>query len=304
MNLVGWIILVVLLVPAVGILAWVVLSESFLRIPSGRLGLLLVRGRPTDAVLSPGLHFVPALRRRTVVTYPSTELSYRVGGEPEPVDQAGLDSCGPAIEVYLGDRTRAVVGYTVRYRLRLEGLRDVHLRFGPGGIGAAVRDCCHAGVTAALGAEQVGVDDLFGPAREALQREVGEQLTAELAETGFELASFQLRSVDLGRTGEAVQAVVRARHELAAENAAAETRIAQLSNDQDLVAQAGSAEAPWRYRETELWRELILRRENLNVTLPAGVRPLPGPGGLPPDPAAPLDGSGEPGAERAGGDQR
>lgn len=312
MNMVGWIILVVLLVPAIGIVAWVVLSESFLRIPSGRLGLLMVRGRPTDTVLTPGLHFVLAVRRRMVEIYPSVELSHRVGSEPEAVDRAGLDSCGPAIEVYLGDRSRAFIGYTVRYRLLPTGLREVHQRFGPSGLGAAVRDCSAAVVTAVLGAEFVGVDDFFGGRREALQREVSEQLTVALAEDGFELVAFQFRSIDLGRTGEAVQATVRARHELAAEDAAAATRAAQLTNDRELSELAGSDDVPWRYRETELWRELIVRRENLNVTLPAGVRPVPGLGGPLPDPTTLAGAPGAPGepavdqlpAAQPGGDQR
>ena len=288
MSTIGWIVLVVVLVPALGIVLWVVLSESFIRIPSGRLGLLLVRGRPTDSTLGPGVHFVPAIRRRLVVIYPSVELSYRAGDEAQSIDQPGLDSWGPPVEVSLGDRTQAVLGYSVRYRLLPAGLRTLHERLGTGGIAGAVRDESAAVTTAVLGQQQITVDDLFGPAREEVQQAVTERLVDALAGVGIDLVSFRLRSIDLGRTGDAIQAAARARHELAAEQATAATRAAQLDNDRELAHQAGTSEAPWRYRETELWRELVQRRETLNVTLPiGGQRPdglVPPPGD--PDPAA------------------
>ncbi|HEU5486250.1 MAG TPA: SPFH domain-containing protein [Microlunatus sp.] len=272
MNTIGWVILLVLLIPALGIVVWVVLSASFIRIPSGRLGLLLVRGRPSDTVLGPGLHFVPAIRRRMVEIYPSVEMSYRAGGESEQVDQAGLDTWGPAVEVFLGDRTEVHLGYTVRFRLLPDGLRGVHERFGPGGISGAVRDEAAGVVCEALGAEHVLVDDLFGSAREDLQRAVANVLTATLADSGIELTGFRLRTVDLGRTGAAIQAASRARHELAAENATAATRAAQLDNDRILAELAGSEEAAARYRDTDVWRELLAGREILNVSLPGGSR--------------------------------
>lgn len=275
MNSIGWIILIILLVPAIGILAWVVLSESFIRIPSGHIGLLLIRGRPTDRALSPGVNFVPTIRRRMVVVYPSVELTYRAGGDAEPVDQAGIDGWGPPVELFLGDRAHAIVAYTVRYRLLANSLRTVHVRFGPGGIAGIVRDESAATVTSVLGRAEVGVDDLFTEARELLQQAVAEQLAEALREDGLELVAFRIRSVDLGRTGDTIQATTRARHELAAEKANAITRAAQLEHDRALAEQAGTTGAmPWRYRETELWRELVLRREMLNVTLP-GVSARP-----------------------------
>lgn len=279
MNSIGWLILIILLVPALGILAWVVLSESFIRVPSGNLGLLLVRGRPTDRSLDPGLHFVPALRRRMVVAYPSVEQSYRAGSDAEPSDQAGIDSWGPPVDLFLGDRTHAVVGYTVRFRLLASGLRTVHERFGPGGIASVVRDVSTATTSSVLGSAEVSVDDLFDDARERLQQTLADRLGDALAEDGIELVSFKLRSVDLGRTGEAIQAAARARHELAAEKASAATRTAQLEHDRLLAEQAGDGTAPWRYREAGLWRELVLRRETLNVTL-SGMGAPPAADGL------------------------
>ena len=82
MSPVAWIILLVIVIPMVGLLAWVIISASIVRIPPGRLGLLLERGRPTDTVLTPGPHFVFTLRRRTVEEYPAVEtgLPRRVAG--------------------------------------------------------------------------------------------------------------------------------------------------------------------------------------------------------------------------------
>src|SRR6476469_4246452 len=72
-----WIIFAAIAVPILGLIAWFVLDDSFVRIEPGQLGLLLIKGRATDIALQPGPHWVPALRRREVQTYPSVEMSYR-----------------------------------------------------------------------------------------------------------------------------------------------------------------------------------------------------------------------------------
>ncbi len=276
MTTIGWIILGILLIPAIGLLVWVVLSASFVRVPAGRNALLLVRGRPTDTTLPPGLHFIFALRRRMVVTYPSVELSYRAGGVTGPADRPELDCVGEPVPVVLGDGVQATVGYTVRFRLRPDDLRLVHERFGPEGIFGIVRDESALVLTTALGQPGTGVADVVGEAREAGRAAVADQLTTALAEDGFELVSFVLGGIDLGRTGEVIQAVSRAPHELDYEQAMAAVRLAQATHDAELVAVDGD---PWRYRETDLWRELIARREILNVALQGGPRvPGAGPG--------------------------
>jgi len=272
MTTIGWIILAILLIPALGLLVWVVLSASFVRVPAGRNALLLVRGRPTDTTLPPGLHFVFALRRRMVVTYPSVELSFRAGGEPGPADRAGLDCVGEPVPIVLGDRVQATVGYTVRFRLRPDDLRLVHERFGPEGIFGIVRDESALVITTALGRTGTGVADVLGEPREATQSALTDELATALADDGFELVSFVLGGIDLGRTGEVIQAVSRAPHELDYEQAMAAVRLAQATHDAELVAVDGD---PWRYRETDLWRELIARREILNVGLQSGPR-VPG----------------------------
>ncbi len=46
-----WIIFAAIAIPILGVIAWVVLDDSFVRIEPGQLGLLLVKGRATDIAL-------------------------------------------------------------------------------------------------------------------------------------------------------------------------------------------------------------------------------------------------------------
>jgi hypothetical protein len=91
-----------------------------------------------------------------------------------------------------------------------------------------------------------------------------------LAENGIELTGFRLGTPDLGRTGEVIQATLRARLELERERAEAATRLARAVNDAELDARLPAATVgAWRYRETDLWAELVQRTEALQVALRA-----------------------------------
>ena len=148
MSTIAWIILLVLLIPIIGVLIFVIVVASLVRVPSGSLGLVMAKGRATDVALLPGLHFLPAIRRRMVEEYPSVELAYRAGGQGDteetlpdrarPLERSGpptrfkhLDQSGAPWQVTLGDRTTAIMSVTVRFRLEPEHLRLVHERFGP-----------------------------------------------------------------------------------------------------------------------------------------------------------------------------
>ena len=139
-----------------------------------------------------------------------------------------------------------------------------------------VRDDSARAVAATLGAEQVGVDSLFGAARPECAAAVAQAVTDALGADGLEVTTFVLGAVDLGRTGEVIQATVRARLDLEQEQAAAATRVARAVNDAQLEGHLTPAsEAAWRYREPDLWRELVARTQGLQVAM----RP-PGPGTL------------------------
>ena len=160
---------------------------------------------------------------------------------------------------------------TVRFRLTPEQLRLVHERFGPKGFFGIVRDESSRAVITTLGATEVGIDSLFGPARGKCEELLRSAADSALAADGIELTSLLLGPVDLGRTGEVIQATVRARYELEREQAEAATRMARALNDADLQQHlTDSSDAAWRYRETDLWRELVQRTGALSVALRAG----------------------------------
>ena len=270
MSTIGWIILLVLVLPMIGLLVWLIIAESTVRVPSGSLGLLMVKGRATDTALLPGRHFVPALRKRMVEEYPSVEFAYRAGGSEDVVDTR-LDRSGPPLLVTLGDRVTAGISLTIRFQLIPERLRLIHERFGPEGIFGIVRDESSRAVTATLGDPGVGVANLLGPEREMCQQRLATAVGEALEADGIRVTTLLLGAVDLGRTGEVIQATMRARYELEREQAEAATRVVRALNDADLQQHlTSSSDAAWRYRETDLWRELVQRTEALQVALRAG----------------------------------
>jgi regulator of protease activity HflC (stomatin/prohibitin superfamily) len=271
-STVAWIIVLVVAIPMIGALVWLFVTASLVRVPSGSLGLLMVKGRATDTALLPGLHFLPALRRKMVEIYPSVELTY-LAGAPAAAGDA-LERSGPPLEVTLGDRTRATVPYTVRFRLVPDQLRHVHERFGPAGVFGIVRDASSTAISAALRDPAIGIDDMFGAPLEVCQKSVAAAVAEALDASGIEFSAFLLGAAEFGRTGDVIQATLRARHELEREKAEAPTRLARAANDADLQQNLTlSNEDAWRYRETDLWGELIQRTQTLQIA----VRP-PGPG--------------------------
>jgi regulator of protease activity HflC (stomatin/prohibitin superfamily) len=288
MSTIAWIILLVLIIPIIGLLVFVIVVASLVRVPSGSLGLVMTKGKATDTALLPGAHFVLAFRRRMVEEYPSTELSYRAGGQDVTQDTrsdgAGafersgprnrfehLDQVGPALTVTLGDRTTATVNFTVRFVLLPEHLRLVHERFGPNGLFGIVRDEASRAVLNAMADPEFTVDDLFAASRAAAEQALADAVGEALEADGIRVTKFVLGAVDLGRTGEVIQATVRARHELEREQAEAATRLARALNDTDLQTKlTSSGDVAWRYRETDLWRDLVQRTGALSVALRAG----------------------------------
>ena len=265
----GWIVFLALAIPLLAIFGWMILSGSVVRIPPGRLGLLLIRGRATDQVLAPGPHWVPALRRRMVEEYPSLELSYRAVGDPTAAPESGeLERSGPAPQVTLGDRTEARLGYTVRFRLDESQLRSVHERFGAEGIWPAARDLSTRAVRGCVSAPDVGVDDLFGPERATLEASIATAVTETLAADGLTLTMYALGDVDLGRTGDVIQSTVRARLEKDREEAESSMRLARARIDAELEPYLTSgSDAALRYREVDVWRDLA--HANRIVATPA-----------------------------------
>jgi regulator of protease activity HflC (stomatin/prohibitin superfamily) len=280
---VGWIIFLAIAIPLLAVVGWVVFDDSFVKIEPGQLGLLLIHGRATDRVLDPGPHWVPALRRRMVQVYPSLELTFRAG-DAATTTASELERGGPAPLVTLGDRLTAVVCYTVRFRIDREMLQDVHNRFGPDGLWAAVRDESARTVRMSLADPSLGLDDFFGTARAGLEERLANDVISALAAFGFVVTMFSLGDLDLGRTGEVIQATARARHELDREEAAAAMRTARARIDADLAPYLGgpAADAAIRYREVDSWQELARATGFVHGTMTrAGVPEPPAAGGAP-----------------------
>ena len=276
----GWIVFLALAIPLVGVIAWVALDESFVRIEPGQLGLLLVHGRATDTVLEPGPHWVPALRRRLVQTYPALELSFTAGTDGRSEDDTDpLARFTPPLLVNLGDRNPVTVSYTVRFRLDRERLILIHDRFGPDGIWTAVRDASARVLRSQLGRPDLAIDDLVGPEREALEQQLADAVTGALGDDGLLVTSFFLGDLDLGRAGEVIEAIARARLELEREQAEAAMRLARAQIDADLAPfiAAVATDAALRYREVDSWRELA-RSQASGVVLPPARRPARGSG--------------------------
>jgi hypothetical protein len=265
-----WFIFLAVVIPLLAILGWTVFNESLVKIPAGRLGLLMIKGRATDKVLAPGPHWVPALRRRMVEEYPSNELSYRAVEEPtaqpEPSD---LERTGPAPVVTLGDRTEATIGYTVRFRLDETQLRSVHERFGPEGLWPAARDMTTRAVRARVSGSSVGVDSLFGPSLADLENDISAAVAEALAPNGLILTMFALGNVDLGRTGDVIQSTVRARLEQDREEAESTMRLTRARIDSELEPYLTAAsDAALRYREVDVWRDLVHNQTTPTIGVP------------------------------------
>jgi SPFH domain / Band 7 family len=137
-------------------------------------------------------------------------------------------------------------------------LREVHDRFGPDGLWDAVRDETARTVRTSLADPSLGLDDLFGNARAALEERLGNDVSTALAALGCVVTMFSLGDLDLGRTGEVIQATARARHELEREEAEAAMRMARVRIDADLAPYLASpsTDAAIRYREVDSWQEL------------------------------------------------
>ena len=179
----AWIVFLIVLVPFLILLAFIASSDSLITIPPGNVGLLLKSGQATDTVAAPGC---TGCRGSASGWSPPIRRSSSAPGHADDGQDAPSRMCStarPALRVTLGDRGEATIGYTVRFRLEIV-LRSVHERFGPEGFWNAVRDEQRASLRHRLGESDVGVDDLFGDRRNALEEQIGEAVKAAWTTTG------------------------------------------------------------------------------------------------------------------------
>jgi len=271
-SLVGVIILLAVGIPLIAFLVWQFLTEARVQIEAGNIGLLIARGRVKDRALMPGVHYVWPFRRQMIQEYTLRETSYVAGDEPAD------DS---AVAAHLGDKTKVDVSYTVRYKIDPEGLRTVHERVGPDGIGPLIRDESRRAVLGVLGDEAIGLDDAFGAGFSSLEQAITEQLGARLGEAGLDLTMFSLRELDLAETGDVIQDALRVGVEIEREKARASVRRARIEHESEDAAQLSGSltDTIVRYRQVEAWREYVARwdgRGQLPLP-PTGVIDVPPP---------------------------
>jgi regulator of protease activity HflC (stomatin/prohibitin superfamily) len=264
MSTAFWVGLVIL-VPVIGFVAWLLLVDASVRIEPGTVGLLLRRGKATNRALAPGRHFVVPFQKLMVQTYPSRELSYVAGGSSGATTET--DMIDSTLRLQLGDRTVAELSYTLRCRLLLDEVRQVHNRFGPDGIWTILRDTSRSTLIATTVAPDVTIDDAFGERFLALEKRLTEALTSSLERVGFELTSFSLREIDLGATGDVIQGTLRATAEVERETARAALRRIRVASDVELspLLEGTGGDLLLRYQQVESWEDLVQRWNGGNI---------------------------------------
>jgi regulator of protease activity HflC (stomatin/prohibitin superfamily) len=260
----------VIIVPVIAFGVWQLMQEALVRIDSGTVGLLLIRGKVTNRVLTPGVHFVWPFRKMMIQGYPLRELTYLATDDGAVED---TDFADPPLSVVLGDRGSASVQYTIRFRIRTDGLGEVHDRVGPDGIKRLVRDHSRQIIIDEMRSQKYGIDHAFGPQRDELESALSERLTAALHLDGFELIMFSLRHIDLGAVGDVIAATVRATAELDLERAVAQVRALRADNEAATFEQldASLTDTVVRYRQIELGREVLQRWDGRVVVNDPGV---------------------------------
>jgi regulator of protease activity HflC (stomatin/prohibitin superfamily) len=258
MSGIAVIVLLVIGIPLLAFAVWQLAQESLVRIDSGSVGILIVRGKTTNRVLTPGNHFILPFRAQMIQGYPLRELTYLA--DPNDSDEE-YDYVDPPVPARLGDRALVAVRYTIRFQIRPDSLQSVHDRFGPDGIHRVIRDESRRVIIAELGASGYGIEDAFGSRRVVLEERLGARMTEALGADGFDVRLFNLRGIELGPLETVIEATVRAKAELELETASAQVRRLRVENElatYDQLAGALSDEV-LRYRMVELGREALQR---------------------------------------------
>ena len=247
-----------------------VLAETSTVVEPGTIGLVVVRGRATGRAMAPGRYFLRPVRQMTIQMYPSRELSLLAGGTHQ--SNPDVDFVEQPVTIHLQDRSIGTVSYTVRCQLILEKVQHVHNSYGPEGIWAVLRDESRRCVIAEANSSGLVAGEVLGSGFGQLETRIASALSEALAEAGFELKMFTVREIDLGETGEAVQATARAAADLEREQALAAVRRARVENDADLVASVEGVDRAQllRYREIEVWQDLVQRWDGRSV-IPSAV---------------------------------
>lgn len=265
------IVFLVIGVPLLAFAVWQLLQEGLVRIDSGSVGLLIVRGKASDRILTPGSHFVFPFRHQMIQGYPIRELTY-LTTDDGAVDE--LDFSDPPLRARLGDRASVTVLYTIRFRIRPDSLKELHERVGPDGLKRLVRDQSRRVIIDELASERYSIDQAFGPSRDELEDRLSALVTEAFERDGFDVGMFNLRAIDLGSIDDVIADTVRAKVELDLELADAKVRELRLEHEAATSARLESSlsETVLRYRQIELGREALQRWDGRIVVGDTAVR--------------------------------
>jgi regulator of protease activity HflC (stomatin/prohibitin superfamily) len=277
MSGIAIVVLLVIGVPLLAFAVWQLMQEALVRIDSGSVGLLIVRGKASDKVLTPGAHFVWPFRQQMIQGYPLRELTYLTADDGGVEDTDFFD---PPMMARLGDRAAVSVYYTIRFRIRPDGLREIHERVGPDGLKRLVRDQSRRVIIEELASDAYGIDDVFGSAREQLEAKLAARVIELFHDDGFEVGMFNLRGITLGSIDDVIAGTVRAKAELELEKVDARVRKLRVDNEAKTTPQLASSltDTVLRYRQIELWREALQRWDGRVVIGDTSVaRPIAAP---------------------------
>jgi regulator of protease activity HflC (stomatin/prohibitin superfamily) len=210
--------------PLLAFMAWILMSHWTVRIGHRQAGLVIRRGRATTKTLSAGTHFLPPFLG-IVEAYPDVEMTYMTIADAGAAAEGrgDFDFVDPPFGVV--DRAAAGAGvfYTVRFRIERRELKQIHERFGPGGIKGIIRDESRRIIQDAFADGSYSIADLAGNRRADLERAIHDRIKDTLAVNGFELTLFTLQEPDLRDLGEAFREQRQERELLAVEELRSKT---------------------------------------------------------------------------------
>ncbi|MGE3601722.1 MAG: SPFH domain-containing protein, partial [Dehalococcoidia bacterium] len=210
--------------PLLAFMAWILWSHWTVRIGHRQAGLVIRRGRATSTTLSAGSHFLPSFRG-IVEAYPDFEMTYMTiaTGTEAMSRRDDVDFADPPLGIVDREAAGADLYYTIRFRIVLGELKQIHERFGPNGIKGIIRDQSRRVIQEAFADGPYSVIDLAGHGRVELERVLAEQIKTALTGDGFALTLFTLQEPDLRGLGESLREQRQEREQLTLEELRSKT---------------------------------------------------------------------------------
>jgi prohibitin 1 len=181
-----------------GLLAVILLFSSITRIPTGRVGVLTLFGRVTGEILPEGIHLINPLKS-------SNELSVRT---QEIKESASV----PSSEGLVMNLDTSLI-----YHLDPAKAAETYQKVGPNYVDVLIEPNLRAAIREATASHTANA--LYSGEREAVARQIYDQLVARLASRGIQIENVLLRDIQLPQTLKAsIEAKQQAEQEALAMN--------------------------------------------------------------------------------------